>query len=99
MIDILCDVCNKNKAVGVFCVPGVPMSCAYCQECIDADAHPWGIVVANTACVGGMEYAADWWKELVEHTCNHLGKTIDEFNKTVEEELKTIDNDFSKILL
>lgn len=70
---LICNVCEKNRAKGVCCVPGVPVSMAYCQECLSANAHPWGILVANTACVGSFADSADWWKKMVYDTIAHLG--------------------------
>jgi len=84
----ICEVCNKNVSVGVACVPAVPISCAYCKECLEANAHPWWVLVANTACCGGLSYTADWWKLMVEDTCKHLGKTLEQFEEDVEKSLK-----------
>jgi len=86
-----CDVCNKNDEIGVACIPGIPCSAAYCQECLDANAHPWWAIVANTACCDGLENCADWWKKMVYDTCKHLDKTIEEFNKEVTKEMKKIE--------
>jgi len=83
----ICEVCNKNQAIGVYCVPAVPISCAYCKECLDANAHPWWVLIANTVCIGGLENAADWWKKMVEDTCKHLGRTIEGFNQEVQKEI------------
>jgi hypothetical protein len=91
MNKLICEVCNKNEAVGVAGVPGVPISVAYCRECLEANAHPWGIVIANTVCVGGLEHAADWWKEIVKDTCKHLGKSLDDFNAEVEKSLRLLE--------
>lgn len=55
MSDDLCDTCKKGKTVGVACVPGVPMSAAYCKECLEEGASPIGILRANVACCGGVE--------------------------------------------
>ena len=30
---MICEACGKNEAIGVYCVPGVPISCAYCRDC------------------------------------------------------------------
>lgn len=75
-----CETCGSNSVLGVACVPGVPYSAAYCKECLNANAHPWKILVANTCCLGGWHNAADWWKEMVEATCCRLGKTLEEFH-------------------
>lgn len=50
-------------------------------------------VVANTAMIGGLEHAADWWRDgVVMPTLTHLGVTVEEFtaqvNKTIAEEIK-----------
>lgn len=82
----LCETCGSSNPVGVASVPGVPYSAAYCQDCLDANAHPWKILVANTACLGGWHNAADWWKEMVQDTCKRLGKTLDEFLADCEKE-------------
>jgi hypothetical protein len=64
-------------------VPGVPYSAAYCGTCLEANAHPYFIVVANTAYIGGLEHAAPWWQDLVRDTLVHLNKTPDEFSADV----------------
>lgn len=87
----VCEVCNKNQAVGVCCVPGVPISCAYCKECLEANAHPWWVLLANTVCIGGLINAAPWWKKMVEDTCRHLGRTKEEFNQEVQKEIDNMD--------
>ena len=89
--NLTCDVCGKEEAVGVACVPFVPMSVAYGRECLQANAHPWDVLVANTACLNGLENACKDWKTMVEDTCKHLGKTMEEFNHDVEESIKTLD--------
>ena len=86
----ICEVCNKNQAIGVYCVPAVPISCAYCKECLDANAHPWWVLIANTVCIGGLENAAYWWKKMVEDTCCHLGRSIEGFKQEVQKEINQI---------
>jgi hypothetical protein len=82
---LTCEVCGKNESVGVASVPGVPYSAAYCRSCLEADAHPYGIVVANTASLGGIEEAAPWWVALVKSTIAFHGKTMEQFNADVED--------------
>lgn len=79
-----CEVCQKEKAVGVCCVPGVPYSAAYCKTCLEANAHPYGIVVANTACCGGLEHTCQEWQDLVRGTLVHLNKSPDQFKADVD---------------
>lgn len=79
-----CEVCGKNKAKGAFAIPMVPMSVLYCQECLDADAHPIDILAQYTAVYGGLDKMGNGWKEMVKNTLNHLDKTMDWFELTVE---------------
>jgi len=93
---MVCDVCGENPEVGVAAVPGVPMSVSYCQECLRANAHPYGIIVVNTAMVGGYSEAAGWWQDMVDDTLRHLGKTRQQFTIDVEMELREMNGRFSK---
>lgn len=96
-----CGVCGHtgiiDEEVFVACIPGVPYSAAYCRKCVLANAHPWGILVANTACCGGWKKCNDEWKQIVLDTCNHLNRTLDEFltlvDKNIEELKKTTNHD------
>lgn len=79
----LCEVCGRPEEVGAACVPGVPMSVSYCGDCLEANAHPWGILVAGTAMNGGYGNCADWWREMVDCTIKHLGRTKEQFDTDV----------------
>lgn len=80
---VKCETCETTNAIGVASVPGIPYSAAYCASCLKANAHPWWLVVGNTADIGGLDDAADWWVEVVEDTCRHLGRSMSEFNSAV----------------
>lgn len=88
-----CDVCGKEPAVGVAAVPGVPISMAYGRDCLEANAHPYGILVANTALVGGLDRAGDWWIEMVDATLLHLHKTRVDFDRDVRQVMRDMDED------
>lgn len=83
-----CDTC-REPAVGVASMPGVPASFAYCRQCLHANAHPYGMVVANTAMIGGVGQAAEWWLEIVHATLIRLGKDRMEFERDVTEEMES----------
>lgn len=87
-IDLVCNVCRKNKAIGVASVPGVPISVAYCMDCLEAGAHPIGIMIANTACLGGLDRAAGYWKYMVYDSLYRIGKDLEWFNTEVEKAIK-----------
>lgn len=79
----LCDVCQTGRPKGVYAMPGVPGSFAYCDACLQANAHPYGVMVANTAMIGGLAEAADWWQRIVDDTLAHLGIERDAFLQDV----------------
>jgi len=39
MVDMLCDVCNKEPALGVAST-SIPYSCAFCRKCLEQGADP-----------------------------------------------------------
>jgi hypothetical protein len=90
---LMCDVCNERASVGVAAVPGVPISCAYCAECLGKNAHPLYVVIGNTALVGGYEHAADWWQYMVDCTLGHLGKTREWFDAEVAESIRVMEEE------
>lgn len=84
---VKCETCQHDNAIGVASVPGIPYSAAYCEACIKANAHPWWLLVANTADIGRLEDSADWWQQMVHDTCARLGRTVDQFNAEVAQAL------------
>jgi len=81
-----CQVCGENRETAVCSIPGIPFSAAYCQECFDANAHPYDLVVANTCIAGGYDKCADWWQSIVNDTLTHLKITREQFDKDLENE-------------
>ena len=79
-----CQVCKKEKRTSVACVPGVPYSAAYCEECFNANAHPYNLVVDNTWAAGGYEDCAEWWQELVMDTLEHLSISFEQFTHDIK---------------
>ena len=78
----LCEVCATRPAVAVLAT-SVPYSAAYCRECAEAGADPYWVIVANTAAVGGMSHANEWWRDQVERTLKHLDKSREGFDADV----------------
>lgn len=83
-----CEVCYAEPAASAVCVPGVPVSMAYGRECLKVNAHPYGILVANTACCGGCEHTASWWHGMVTDTLDHLGIPHEVFYRDVADCMK-----------
>ena len=81
-----CQVCGEHRKTVACTVPGVPWSAAYCQECYDANAHPYHILVSNTWAVGGYDEADGWWQSMVDDTLTHLKITREQFDKDLENE-------------
>jgi hypothetical protein len=80
-----CETCGGGNVVGVASVPGIPYSAAYCRACLEANAHPWFILVGTTAACGGLEKMHDAWLEMVEDTCLRLGKMRAQFDADVKQ--------------
>lgn len=92
----ICQVCNKNDSIGVAAMPGVPISHAYCRECLEAGAHPYSTVVANTSCIGSLDESTEWWRQLVADTLKHLGISEEKFRQDVQADLDAMDEYFEK---
>lgn len=80
-----CDVCGQSESVDVVCIPGVPISAGYCKACLVANAHPLAVLIANTACCGGLSNCNEEWKQMVEDSLRHLGESMAWFVGEVEE--------------
>jgi hypothetical protein len=85
LADLTCEVCHDEPALGVASVPGVPVSVAYGRKCVAANAHPYHILVANTAAIGGYGEASTWWREMVDATLEHLSIERAKFDQDVTE--------------
>ena len=84
-----CDTCGaKDVELFVYALPGIPISVGNCRVCMEVSAYPWPILVGNTAAIGGMAEAADWWKEEVRVSLARHGKTRAEFMAAIEADLK-----------
>lgn len=61
-----CETCGKVDKLFVYALPGIPMSVGNCKTCTEKGAYPYYIADGNTnSCLGGIDAAADWWKESV----------------------------------
>lgn len=90
---LACAVCNNEPAVGVAAIPGMGMSEAYGQDCLDANAHPWWALVMNTSIIGGLEQCAPWWQDMVRDTCAHLNRSLEDFNAEVARDIAQMEAD------
>lgn len=90
----LCDVCGTRGSVGTYSIPGMPMSAAYCNSCINIGAHPWWALVAKVALSGGWDQMAIPYRlafeRLVENTCKCLGRTMQDFNADLQKEVELL---------
>ena len=83
-----CEVCNEEMHEGrtvVLSVPGIPWSSRFCHPCRRSGAIPYHLMVANTQCIGGYDQSADWWRDIIKLTLEHLGITMKQFLKEVED--------------
>lgn len=86
-----CDCCNKEPSIGVAALPGMPMSIAWCTKCLQAEVIPIWAAISNTACIGGMNDAAQWWIELIERSLKYHNYSRDQFDANVAHEIATMD--------
>lgn len=92
-----CEACNQRPGIGVAAVPGCPVSVSYCRECLDANAHPYWVLVANTACVGRYDDCADWWREMVDDTLRYLGKSREDFDAEVKASVDQMNEEMARL--
>lgn len=93
-----CEVCGAEAEGCVVCVPGVPLSCFYCFDCLNSNAHPWWALVSNTVCAtGDLDTMCDEWIEMVEDTCKRLGRTIEEFKADVARDKQLMYEDLDRL--
>lgn len=88
---LICKACEKNEAVGVACVPCVPISMPYCGECLKANSHPMSVLIANTACIDGFTNANEFWKKMVMDSLKHQDKTLEWFNAEVAKSIEQLE--------
>jgi hypothetical protein len=90
----------------VAAVPGVPYSAAYGRKCLARNAHPYHILVANTAMTAAsysdiddvgepddpLSRTADWWQQMVTDTLKALEIDREEFDSDVTQALLDLNN-------
>ena len=82
-----CCVCSKEGPTFVCASACGAMTNAYCNECLDAGAEPWGDLVAYISIAGRYpEEINEFYREVVRNTCKRLGRTEGEFAKAVQME-------------
>jgi len=56
----ICDVCDRDREIGVASLPFAPMSVAFCRECLTQRAYPlWSLLGLIDMC-GGPDEVAAW---------------------------------------
>lgn len=80
----LCEVCEVEPAVGVAAMPFIPGSFGYGRACLTANAHPYWMLVRNTALIGGLMEGHEAWSEMVADTLVHLAIDPQRFDYDVE---------------
>ncbi len=60
-----CETCSVLGEVVVYALPGIPMSVGNCRTCFEQCAYPLSVAEANIEIIGGLENAADWWKQSI----------------------------------
>ena len=86
-----CDCCNLHQAWDVASMPYIPMSISYCIPCIKAGNYPLWALAANTAMIGGIEYAHENWRLMVLTSINYQGVSVEEFTLMVQKDMEELD--------
>ena len=73
-----CDVCGQT-AEGIACSSLGAVSFAYCRECSNARAEPYGVLVGIVAQCGGLDECAPWVAFVAKATVSRVGKTLAQF--------------------
>lgn len=60
-----CQTCGTEADLFVYALPGIPMSVGHCRNCFIVGAYPLYIAKANTEAIGGMDAAAEWWRQSI----------------------------------
>jgi hypothetical protein len=88
---VICSVCGKEGAAGVFASRIAPVSCAYCQSCLNKGAEPYGVLVTHIAHIRSLQpgYQLSPVLEMVkEATLPIAGKSEEMLMEDVREKLK-----------
>ena len=73
-------------------MPFVPISVAYGAKCLAANAHPYWILVINTALAGpSWDLLDEGWQQMITDTLAHLGKTKQVFDADVAAEFERLE--------
>lgn len=90
--ELICEVCEKNKAIGVASSWLGAFSSAYCRECAESGAEPYWAILA-TGSMGRLGSFADFvpaFQDTVMATLQVTGRTLDDYwrdlEKSIEEE-------------
>lgn len=81
--DLKCDVCGQ-PAIEVVASSLGPISFAKCEKCLKEGLEPYWIVVGTFAMIGGIDYATDWLREIVDRTIEFNSVTMEKFLEDVQ---------------
>ncbi len=91
--EMICDACGKEKSkddLSVCCVPAMPVSAAYCLDCLKINNHPISLLIINTALIGGLDQGAEFWKDMVMSSLKAQDKTLEWFNEEVKKDMERL---------
>lgn len=87
-----CEVCGKKTDVVVGASTMGAVSFAYCQDCLNAGAEPYGAMVSYIACAGRFpDDIHESYREIVRSTLAYLGKSEEQFMAAVDREIREMD--------
>ena len=83
-----CAVCGKEGEVFVACSACGAISFAYCEDCLNTGAEPYGALVEYISCAGDSpEDINDTYLKIIRDTLSRLNITEEQFWKDVKQSI------------
>ena len=85
-----CEVCERLPEYTRGTMPFTQYQVGYCLECLSRNAHPWWALTLTTATLGGRAHVSKEWQRMIEDTCLHFDRTLEEFDADVLVEMDAL---------
>lgn len=79
---MICEVCNKNEAIGIKSSNLCPASYSYCKRCMNAGLEPYYIIITKLCWeANSLDDFEDDIKEKIKFALSIYGISVEQFNK------------------
>lgn len=91
-----CDVCGKQTNVVVCASVMGAVSFAYCKDCLEAGAEPYGVMVSRVASCGNWPDSINAeYQRIVRNGLKYLGVSEEKFTHDVDEKNRAMEEFFA----